>query len=362
MNPISAPSPVFALDASSAGDFGDLPEWDLSDLYTAPDAPEVERDFVWIDKEAASFAADYEGKLATLDAEGLLASVTRNEKIGTVAGRIMSYASLRYAQNTADPDRAKFMSDAQERITAASQALVFYTLEMNRLEDAALDAHLASNADLARYRPWFEKVRALKPYQLSDELEKYLHDQSVVGATAWTMLFDETMARLEFEVGEETLNLEATLNLLSEQDRDKREAGARALADVFTRQTPLFARITNTLAKEKEVDDRWRNMPSPQAGRHISNQVEPEVVEALRNAVVAAYPKLSHRYYALKAKWMGLETMEVWDRNAPLPDEDDRLVMWESTRRVRPSHRGRCPPLCDAQLYGQAARCDDASA
>jgi len=174
----------------------------------------------------------------------------------------------------------------------------------------------------------------MKPHQLSDELEKFLHDQSVVGSAAWNRLFDETMAGLQFDVDGETLNLEATLNLLTDTDRARRELGAKALAKVFTANLPLFARITNTLAKEKEIEDRWRKMPTPQTGRHLSNQVEAEVVEALRNAVVTAYPKLSHRYYALKAKWMGLDKMQVWDRNAPLPDEDDAVIQWDDAREM----------------------------
>jgi oligoendopeptidase F len=177
-------------------------------------------------------------------------------------------------------------------------------------------------------------MRAMKPYQLSDELEKFLHDQSMVGAAAWNKLFDETIAGLSFDVDGEELGIEATLNLLTDQNRDRREAGARALAATFGERIGLFARVHNTLAKEKEIEDRWRKLPTPQMGRHLANHVEPEVVEALRNAVVAAYPRLSHRYYALKAKWLGLDTLEVWDRNAPLPMEDDRLVHWDEARKV----------------------------
>ena len=248
----------------------------------------------------------------------------------------MSFAGLRYYQNTMDSDRAKFMADAQDKITTFTTPLVFFSLEFNRLEEDHLKALLDANKELARYKPVFDRMRAMRPHQLSDELERFLHDESVVGASAWNKLFDETMAGLMFKVDgeEEELNLEATLNLLTDSDRARREAGARALAAVFDRNIKLFARIHNTLAKEKEVHDRWRKMPSPQHGRHLSNHVEPEVVEALRNAVVAAYPKLSHRYYALKAKWMGLEQLEVWDRNAPLPIEVPKTVDWETARRM----------------------------
>ncbi len=341
--------PVFDANAASGG-LGDLPDWDLTDLYAAPDAPEFERDMAQVETGCASFAADYEGKLATLDASGLLDCVRRYEAIDVTAGRIMSYAGLRYYQNTMDSERAKFMADAQDHITDATTPLVFFTLEFNRLDEAHLAGLLAQNADLARYKPVFDRMRAMRPYQLSDELEKFLHDNSVVGASAWNKLFDETTAGLMFKVAgeEEELSLEATLNLLTDADRAKREAGARALAEVFDRNIKLFSRVHNTLAKEKEVEDRWRKMPTPQTARHLSNHVEPEVVEALRNAVVAAYPKLSHRYYRLKAKWMGLDKLQVWDRNAPLPIDTPKTVGWdEATKTVLDAYAAFDPRMAD---------------
>ena len=328
------PFPVRDANAGSGSkDLGDLPEWDLSDLYSGEDAPELKADLDWLETECAAFAADYEGKLDTLDAEGLLACVKRNEMISTKAGRVMSFAGLRYYQLTLDATRAKFMSDCQEKITNFTTPLVFFTLELNRLEDAKLDAMFAANAELARYKPVFDRIRAMKPYQLSDEMEKFLHDLGVVG-DAWEKLFDETIAGLEFVVDGDELNIEGTLNLLTEQDRSKREAAARELADVFAANIKTFARVHNTQAKEKEVIDRWRKMPTAQTGRHLSNDVEPEVVEALRNAVVAAYPRLSHRYYELKRKWLGLDKMQVWDRNAPLPMEDTRVVGWTAAKDI----------------------------
>ncbi|MCC5992705.1 MAG: M3 family oligoendopeptidase [Rhodobacteraceae bacterium] len=331
-------------------EFGQLPDWDLSALYAAPDAPELARDFDWLARECRDFAQSYEGRLAQLDAVELLACIQRYEQIEQTAGRLMSYAGLRYYQNTLDPERAKFMADAQDRVTDATTALVFFALEMNRISDADLDAVLVQSADLARYKPVLERMRAMRPHQLSDELEKFLHDQSTVGAAAWNRLFDETMAGLEFspEGAEEPLALEATLNLLTDPDRKTREGAARALADVFGARLKLFARIHNTLAKEKEIEDRWRKMPSPQHGRHLANHVEPEVVQALRDAVVAAYPRLSHRYYALKARWMGLDKLEVWDRNAPLPMETPRLYQWQDAcDTVLDAYAGFSPKLAE---------------
>jgi oligoendopeptidase F len=338
------PRPAFDVNATGSRNLGDLPEWDLSDLYESPDATELKRDLDWLEEACASFASDFDGKLATLDAPGMLDCVLRYEKIDMIAGRIMSFIGLRYYQITTDADRAKALSDAQDKITAYTTPLVFFSLEINRIDDTALDALFGENADLARFKPIFDRMRTMRPYQLSDELEKFLHDQSSVGASAWNRLFDETIAGLEFHIGGETRGLEAILNDLTDQNRDTRETASREVARVFGDNVKLFARVHNTLAKEKEIEDRWRGMPTPQTGRHLSNHVEPEVVQALRDAVVEAYPKLSHRYYELKRKWLGLDRMQVWDRNAPLPMESERLVGWDEAREMVLSAYGEFDP------------------
>ena len=263
---------------------------------------------------------------------GLLDAVERYQAIEVVAGKLMSFAGLRYYQLTTDAQRTKFMSDMQDKVTKLTTPLVFYGLEFNRISGDRIASLLSEDSGLARYKPVFDRMRAMKPYQLSDELEKFLHDQSVVGASAWNRLFDETVASLTFQIKGEELPLEAATNKLSDKNRDMREAAAREIARVLKENTSLFARVHNTLAKEKEVEDQWRKMPTPQTGRHLSNHVETEVVQALRDAVVSAYPKLSHRYYSLKAKWMGLEKMQIWDRNAPLPIEDDKLIDWTTAQ------------------------------
>ncbi len=325
--------PLFDANASAGGkDLGDLPVWDLSDLYAAPDAPELKRDLDWLEEACERFAADYQGKLATLDADAWIECIHRYEKIDMVAGRIMSFAGLRYYQQTTDSGRAAFLSDCQDKITTYTTPLVFFSLEINRIPDETLDAIFAANDAIGRYKPAFDRLRAMRPHQLSDELEQFLHDQSVVGASAWNKLFDETISGLEFEVDGEVMGIETILNLLTEQDRDRREAAARELGRVFSANIKTFSRVHNTLTKDKEVEDRWRNMPTPQTSRHLANDVEPEVVEALRDAVVEAYPRISHRYYELKRKWLGLDRMQVWDRNAPLPMEIDKTVDWPTAR------------------------------
>jgi oligoendopeptidase F len=342
------PRPLHGADSAAGHNaFGDLPEWDLSDLYAAPDAPEIARDLAWLETACRDFAADYEGRLAALDAAGMAACIARNEAIENIAGRLMSFAGLRYYQNTLDAGRAKQMSDLQDRITNFTTPLVFFALEFNRIDEARYQAVFADPA-VARFKPAFDRLRAMRPYQLSDELEKFLHDQSVVGAAAWNRLFDEHLAGMSFTVAGESQSLEATLDLLTDHERSRREAGAQALAAGFGAQLKLFSRVHNTLAKEKEIEDRWRKMPTPQFSRHLSNHVEPEVVEALRNAVVAAYPRLSHRYYALKAKWLGLDKLQIWDRNAPLPTEAPRLIGWAEARdTVLGAYAAFAPEMAD---------------
>ena len=331
---LQLPIPNFDSEHSKgSSELGQLPDWNLNDLYTSTDAKELVSDLSWLEKECDEFANEYQGKLKFLSADQMLQCIIRNEKISSISGRIISYAGLRYYQNTTNADRAKFLSDMQEKITVYTTKLVFFSLEINILEDAFLEGLLNENEELLRYKPVFEKIRALKPYQLSDEVEKFLHDLGIVG-DAWEKLFDETIAGLEFKIGGEKLNIEATLNFLTDQNRENRQNATYELARVFSKNIKIFTRVHNTQAKEKEIIDRWRGMPTAQMGRHLANQVEPEVVEALRNAVVKAYPKISHRYYELKRKWLGLEIMQVWDRNAPLPMESDRLVTWDQAETI----------------------------
>jgi oligoendopeptidase F len=344
-----AGQPTFdAAEQVKATPFGDLPVWDLTDLYPAPDAPELADDIDRLETMATDFAARYQGKLADLDAAAMLDCIETYQQIDIIAGRIMSYAGLRYYQNTVDPARAKMLGDLQGRITDITTPLVFFSLEFNRIPDATYQAVFTDPNGPARYKPVFDRMRAMRPHQLSDELEQFLHDNSVVGAAAWNRLFDETTASLGFQVGDATLSLEETLNLLTEHDRAKREAAAHALAKVFGDNVKLFARVHNTLAKEKAIEDKWRKMPTPQTARHLSNHVEPEVVEALRDAVTAAYPRLSHRYYALKAKWLGLDKLQVWDRNAPLPTDAPRIIGWDEAREtVLDAYSGFAPKLAE---------------
>ena len=326
-------------------DLDHLPEWNLADLYPGRDSDALKRDLERMRDGAAAFEDRFRGRLASLDGDALAAAVREYEGWEELAGRVMSYAYLSYAENMADAEGARFFQDMQERITAITAKLLFFTLEINRIDDEALSEAYSASPALRHYRPWLERVRKMRPYQLSDELEKALHEKSVVGRAAWVRLFDETMAALEFGIDGETLGLEAVLDRLSDKDRIRREAAYRALSAVFSDHLRLFVLITNTLAKDKEIEDGWRGFRTPEQSRHLANDVEGEIVDALFDAVRGAYPQLSHRYYRLKARWMGLEKLEAWDRNAPLPEEDDRLIGWDEARETVLGAYGRFSPV-----------------
>jgi oligoendopeptidase F len=311
---------------------GTLPEWDLSDLYPGLDSPRIKDDLARADALCLSFEEQYKGKLATLadrpdGGTSLAAAVKALESIDDLIGRVASYAQLLHSGNTADPARAKFFGDVQERITTSSSHLLFFSLELNKIDDAVLERAMADPA-LGHYRPWIEDVRREKPYQLEDRVEQLFHEKSVTGQAAWNRLFDDTVSSLRFKVGTKTLAIEPTLNLLQDRNGKTRQAAAEALGRTFSQHLRTFTLITNTLAKDKEISDRWRGFADIADARHLANRVEPEVVEALVRAVREAYPRLSHRYYALKARWFGKKRLAYWDRNAPLPDVPARAIPW----------------------------------
>jgi len=324
--------------AKSAGKAAALPEWNLADLYPSIRAPEVTRDLDRLDADCIAFEQTYKGKLAEQTAaEGggawLAEAVRRYEAIDDLAGRLISFAGLVHAGDSVDPDISKFYGDVSERLTTASTHLLFFTLELNRIDDAVLERALATPA-LAHYRPWIEDTRKDKPYQLEDRVEQLFHEKSVSGYAAWNRLFDQTISGLRFRVGGKELAIEPTLTLLQDRAPARRRAAAQALAKTFKANERTFALITNTLAKDKEISDRWRGFKDVADSRHLANRVEGEVVDALVAAVRAAYPRLSHRYYALKARWFKKKRLPYWDRNAPLPFAATGRIPWGEARNT----------------------------
>ena len=317
-----------SMPATEEAALGTLPEWDLRDLYPGRDSPELARDLERAAKDASAFAASYQGKLKLLSGAELGAAVPAYERLQDLLERIMSYASLIYSGDVSDPEIGRFYQLMQEKTNDIASTLLFFTLELNKLEDAELETKLREPA-LAHYRPWLRDVRVFRPHQLSDEVEKLLHEKYVAGRAAWVRLFEETMAALRFPVDGKDLTSAEALHLLAEPDPRLRREAAKSVGAVLGRNVRLFALITNTLAKDKEIEDRWRGYKRPISSRNLGNFVEDEVVDALISAVRAAFPRLSHRYYRLKAKWFGVERLPYWDRNAPLPDEESRTIPWQ---------------------------------
>ena len=322
-----------SLGAASSADpaLGRLPEWDLSDLYPGPQSAELAAELDHAAAAAADFRDRYRGRLAALDGAALGAAVADYERLQETLGRVSSYAQLVHAGDMADPEVGKFYQGMQERVTDISAETLFFTLELNRLDDAALADKLRDPA-LARYRPWLRDLRAFRPHQLSDDIERLLHEKQVAGRAAWTRAFDEAMADLRFPVDGRKLTANEVVDLLSDRDGALRRKAAEAIGRVLGENRRGFALIVNTLAKDKEIEDKWRGFARPVSSRNLANQVEDEVVEALVAAVKSAYPELSHRYYRLKARWFGRDRLDYWDRNAPLPWDDGRRVPWDEAR------------------------------
>jgi len=330
-----------------AGSAAALPVWDLADLYSGPDDPNVSADLGAAAADAKAFAERTAGRLALFSGAELGAAIAEFERLEEVLGRLVSYAQLLFSSDSTNPAYGRFYQTINERVTTIGSDLIFFGLELNRLEESVLEPKLADPA-AAHFRPWVRDLRVFRPHQLSDALERLMHEKEVTGHTAWSRLFDETMAGLRIPVADEELTMSAALDRLSDRDRKRREAAGRAIGAVFGEHVRLFSLIINTIMKDKEIADSWRHYPQPASYRNRANMVEDEVVEALVGAVRADYPRLAHRYYRLKARWLGLDRMQHWDRNAPLPEDDDRQIGWdEAKRRVLGAYAAFSPELAE---------------
>jgi oligoendopeptidase F len=321
----------------------EAPEWNLADLYDGPDCPRLAQDLEEARAAVKTFAEHFEGRLASLEAADLGEAIAAYERLDETLSRAMSYAGLLYAAAMTDPAIASFYQRMHEQVTTISSGLVFFCLEINQLEDAALEVALQAPG-VARYRAWLRDVRTFRPHQLSPEAERLLHEKGPVGRSAWVRLFDESLADLRFPVGGRALSSAQALHLLSEPDAGLRQEAALSLGQVLGERQKLFAHIYNALIKDQEIEDGWRRYATPWSSRNLGNHVEDAVVDALLATVKAAYPDLSHRYYALKARWMGVETLEYWDRNAPLPGTAEPPIAWEEARDLTLDAYGRFSP------------------
>lgn len=331
-----------ALGSDKTLDLGELPNWDLTDLYKTIDSQELLKDLTEVEEQASAFERNWKGQLEKacnkssdeVAGQGLGTAIKAYEQIEETMGRLISFAGLTYFSNTLDEENAKFFGDIQAKLTELSTFLLFFTLELNSLDESLIDKALSNDPTAQYYEPWLMDLRKERPFQLEERVEQLFHEKSLTGHNAWNRLFDETMADLKFDLDDKCLGLEETLNLLQEQDPAVREHAAKALISTFKANLRTFTLVTNVLAKDKEISDRWRGFEDIADSRHLSNRVEREVVDALAAAVNKAYPRLSHRYYKLKAKWLGLDHLNFWDRNAPLPKTLSKPVKWNEAKDI----------------------------
>ncbi|TAK97901.1 MAG: oligoendopeptidase F, partial [Rhodospirillaceae bacterium] len=330
----------------TAVDLSDLPEWNLGDLYSGPDSAAFVADFASAETAVAALEC-HRGKVAALDGAAFGNAIAAYEKVSELLGKIGSYAQLFLQENMDDPVRGRFYQDTVERLTDLGGRLLFFTLEINRLDEKVLAAKMA-HPDAARYAPWVRDLRVSREHDLSDDLERLFLEKSTTGRTAWVRLFDETLAAMRCAVGSESLTLTEALNRLSDPQPERRKTAAHGIGAALGDKSRLFTLITNTLAKDKAIEDDWRKFPRPVSSRNLANLVEDEVVDALVAAVKGSYAETAHRYYQMKAKWLGKDQLDTWDRNAPLPQGDHRKIPWTEARRiVTDAYGGFSPGLAE---------------
>ena len=310
-----------------------LPVWNLGDLYSSINSRKILKDLNLIEKLSKSFSKKYEGKVIKLSAIKLLKAIEEIEKIDEIMDKILSYAHLLVSENIENEKNKIFFQQMQEKITKFSSMLIFFTLELNQISDKKIKIFFKEKK-LIKYKNWIINRRSFKPYQLDKKLEKLLQDKSLTSSSAWIRLFDDTIAALRFPFKNKLLSSAEILNFLSDNKPSTRKAAAKSVGKTLGKNINLFATITNTLAKDKSINDEWRKLPNPVSARNLSNVVEDKVVDALSNTVSDSYKKLSHRYYAIKAKWFGLKKLKYWDRNAPLPFQSKKQYTWDSAREI----------------------------
>lgn len=313
-----------------------IPEWNLADLYAGRDDPKIETDLAAA-KAANDELVKMKGRFTSLRGDPLHLGELLNHGINLYETAtnglwgVGAYASLAASTARDDAAWAKFEGDLRARSSQIAADSLYFTLELNQLEDNEIEMAFKAHPPAARWRPWMRRVRLSRPHELSADLERILIDRGPAVAN-WTRLYDETLARLTAKIGRESLTLPEALNRLSDPDATRRKQAAQGLAKALEERTPTLALSMNTLAFEKQVEDRWRKYPDPAASRHLANEVDADAVEALEAAVVEAYPSVSHRYYALKAKVMGRKTLDYWDRNAPLDTAQPRTYGWDEAK------------------------------
>ena len=321
----------------------DLPVWSLQDLYEGFDAKDMTADQEFVRKDAEDLAKQWKSRLHDASAKDLADIISRYEVICEKLGRMTSFTDLAFAADMSEAETGRQAGVMREIESEISAQLVFVELELATLDDDLMAQHLADPA-LAYWEPWIRIVRAFKPHQLSEDMETMLLERQPAGRSAWIRLFDETAASLKFPIDGAMVGEAEILDMMTDPDPAVREKAGLSRSQVLADNSRLMTLIFNTIAKDKSVDDKWRQFDRPVSSRNLANDVEDEVVDALAEAVTTRMPDLTHRYYAIKARWMGKDQLPWWDRNAPVPGEDNRKFSWDEAKDLILSAFGEFDP------------------
>jgi oligoendopeptidase F len=322
-----------------------LPTWNLTDFYSSIDDKKIDSDLKKISLEVKNFSQNFQNKINKLSAKQLFDAIVVYENIAEKIGKIASYAYLIYASDLSNQKQVAFYQNTSEKLSKFETELLFFSLELNLIEDKKINDALKKSKDLQKYQPFIRDSRAFKKYQLSNELEKFSLEKNISGRAAFVRLFDETVNNLKFNYRKKILNSSEIFDLMSNHDEKVRQDAAKAIGKTLEENSKTFAFITNILAKDKATDDEWRGFSKPISARNLSNFVEDQVVETLIKTVKENYKKTSHRYYKIKAKILGKKTLNYWDRNAPLGVAEEKVIPWESAKDMVLEAYGEFDPL-----------------
>ena len=307
--------------------------WDLSDIYASGDDPRLESDFAEADTAATAFRDRYYGKVATLAAAELAEAIDERERIESIATRALYYAHMHFSTNMADPTRGALVAKLGEKGAGLETQLLFFGLEWAAIEDAPAEELLADPA-LDRWRHWLSAQRVFRPYVLTEPEEKIITEKAVSGVSAWSRLYEEVLGALRIDLGGDTepVSLETAMAKLYSSDRDERRGAAEAVTVALEPGLRTRTSIFNTILVDKWIDDRLRGYPTWITSRNLANETTDGAVQALVDAATSRYD-VPQRYYRLKAKLLGLDRLEYYDRFAPVADDSSK-TSWDDARRV----------------------------
>ena len=310
-----------------------LPNWNLTDLYPNAGSKELKNDIKSLGTFCKEFSVKYTGQIGKLSSKNLFKAITEYEDISDLAGKIMSFAFLHYCTQVENPEAQSFYQNLEEQINELTQHLIFFSLELNNIEDKKMKELLADK-NLNHYAPFINDSRVWKKYQLSQKEEEIIHEKSLSSRSAWVKLFDQTDAGLRFSFKGNELTVSEIFNKFSSASAEERKLAADSIGEVLQKNIPTFSFIMNTLIKEKELEDRRRGLKEPISSQNLSNLIEDKVVDTLMQTVKDNYPKLSHRYYKIKAKMLGMKKLNYWDRNAAINKDEDKYIPWQQAKET----------------------------